>query len=585
MVGFPAVLAGAQLLVLEAWAVVALVLVGIGLLVRRAAGAAARDAGELLDCFWLGWAALLLGLQVWHLARPIDDAARAACLLAGAIGLVAGGLTPWRALARGAVRDAPALAAAVLLAVWVSNHALAGARYGDVAAYFVPTVRWLVEQRIVPGLGNLHAHYALNQSYFGYVAALEAGPFAGRSHHLANGLLALALGLRVALAAWRTLRLGRATGPVDVFYVLVAPGIFALVVSIWLTSPNPDVGVFALGTVVAAELLALAVDAPSRRLVHLRAATLLAVTGVTVKLSFAGFAAGALLVGLGLYLAAERPRARDGARQIAVLTGIGLAAIVPWIVRNVIMSGLPFYPSAVIALPVDWRVGTDVEGWLRNTVYVGGWRAIVRSPMWFAGILRNWGWQAPDVLGPIVVGLAGCGYALAVRLARRLGGLPAPALPIALVVPALASLVFCLVMSPVPRYAGATVWVLAAIGILLAAGERAWRARSPLRPVLLAVAAVATAATLRAGLDPLWLDLRDFEVTSPIRWEPRRLETGGVVNVPLGIEACGAAPLPCTPYPNPALRWRREGDLAAGFMLDPVLHARYRYDPARRVVR
>jgi hypothetical protein len=86
-------------------------------------------------------------------------------------------------------------------------------------------------------------------------------------------------------------------------------------------------------------------------------------------------------------------------------------------------------------------------------------------------------------------------------------------------------------------------------------------------------------------MDPLWLDLRDFELMSRIPWEARPLETGGVVNVPIGIEACGDAPLPCTPYPNPALRWRHEGDLAAGFMLDPVLQARYHYDPGKSVLR
>jgi hypothetical protein len=245
--------APAQALVLGTWAAIALVLVGLGSLVRRAGGATARDANDLLVSFWLGWAVLVLALQIWHLFHPIDGAARATCIAAGLLGLVLGGAEPWSRVLPGIPRNLPALLAAAALAIWLSNHALAGARYGDVAAYFVPTVRWLVEQRIVPGLANLHAHYALNQSYFGYVAALEFGPFAGRSFHLANGLVVLALGLRVVLAAWRLLRLGRAIDPQDAFYALLAPGIFALVVSIWFTSPSPDVGVFALGSVASGE--------------------------------------------------------------------------------------------------------------------------------------------------------------------------------------------------------------------------------------------------------------------------------------------------------------------------------------------
>jgi hypothetical protein len=262
-----------------------------------------------------------------------------------------------------------------------------------------------------------------------------------------------------------------------------------------------------------------------------------------------------------------------------------MSAIGPWMARNVVMSGLPFFPSAVVSVPVEWRVGTDVEGWLRNTVYVGGWRAILASPTWFLGILRNQGWNAPEVLGPIAAGLALLLAAVPVRLLRTGRGAAKPALPMALALPALASLLFCIVMSPVPRYAGATVWLLAAMGILLLAGDAICAPHGAVRPLVLILAAVATAAMLRIGMDPLWLDLRDFEVMSRIPWEARRLETGSTVNVPIGIEACGDAPLPCTPYPNPALRWRRDGDLAAGFMLDPVLQARYHYDPGRSVLR
>lgn len=503
----------------------------------------------------------------------------------GFVGLLVGGGQPWGRMRRGVVRNVPALGAGIALAVWLSNHALAGARYGDVAAYFVPTVRWLVEQRIVPGLANLHGHYALNQSYFGYVAALEAGPFAGRSFHLANGLVVLALGLRIVLAAWRLVRVGRAASLEDAFYALIAPAVLALVVSIWFTSPNPDVGVFALGMVTSAELLALVAERGSRRRFDLRAVTLFAVTGVTVKLSFAGFGAMALLTAYALWLARERPAPRVAVRELGLLAAIGMAAIGPWVARNVVMSGLPFFPSAAVSVPVEWRVGTDVEGWLRNTVYVGGWRAILASPTWFLRVLRNQGWDAPEVIGPIAVGTVLLVAAVLLRLARRARGAAGPVLPMALSLPALASLLFCIVMSPVPRYAGATVWVLAAMGILLLAGDAICAPRSIVRPLMLLLAGFTTAAMLRAGFDPLWMDLRDFELMSRIPWEARQLETGGTVNVPIGIEACGDAPLPCTPYPNPALRWRREGDLAAGFMLDPVLQARYHYDPGRSVLR
>src|SRR5262245_32048378 len=138
----------AQLLVLGTWAAVVLVLIGLGALVRRAWAAPARGADDLLVSFWLGWAVLVLGLQTWHLFHPIDVAARAVCIALGLVGLGLGGVPAWKHVRHGVLRNLAALVAAAMLAVWLSNHALAGARYGDVAAYFVPPVRWLVEPPI-----------------------------------------------------------------------------------------------------------------------------------------------------------------------------------------------------------------------------------------------------------------------------------------------------------------------------------------------------------------------------------------------------------------------------------------------------
>ena len=93
-----------------------------------------------------------------------------------------------------------------LLAVWLSKLATVGRIHGDSGAYHMPTVHWLVEHAIVPGLGNLYALFALNQSYFLYIGLLDAGPFASRPQVLANGLLLLGLFARAALGWSRLIR-------------------------------------------------------------------------------------------------------------------------------------------------------------------------------------------------------------------------------------------------------------------------------------------------------------------------------------------------------------------------------------------
>jgi hypothetical protein len=567
----------AQLLVLATWAVAALGLVGIGQLVRRLLAIGAEEPGDLLGSFWLGWAALVLSLQTWHVFLPIDWRALGAASVAAIVGLAIGGAAPWAGLLRGALRGAPALVVCALAAFWLSNHALAGARYGDSGAYFIPTVRWLRAYAIVPGLGNLHAHLAFNQPYFFWVALLDLGPFAGRSSHVANGLLILALLCQIALAAWRLARRATPARPADLFLLLMLPGVLPLGLSIFVTSAAPDIAVFLLGAVASAELVALSTQDERRRERHLRALVVLTLAAVTSKLTFAGFGAGLLVVAPVVWLWLERPGRVRAARELALLGIIVAAAIGPWIARNVVLTGCPFFPSMAIVLPVEWRVRTDIETWFRRAVNSGGVAVMLADPRWFVAQLVRWGWNAPEVLAPTVVGLV----AVLLGGVRRLWRARHPRLrsSIAIVLPALASLVFCLVNNPVPRYAGPTFSVLAAAGIIFAFGDVLLAGGAALRSLLFAAVLAATVLAARAGFDPLWLPLTGFEHNAPVRYEARQLETGLTVYVPTVSQACWDAPLPCTPFLNPALRLRREGDLQSGFVVDPELHERYRYDP------
>jgi hypothetical protein len=129
-----------------------------------------------------------------------------------------------------------------------------------------------------------------------------------------------------------------------------------------------------------------------------------------------------------------------------------------------------------------------------------------------------------------------------------------------------------------PRYTGATPWLLASHGVLLAVGDVATRRRSAARLAVLVAAVGGAAWGLSGSAEPLWLSLAELEPVGAPQIEQRRLESGLVLNVPRG-HACWDAPLPCTPFPNPALRLRRDGDLGAGFMVDPALQERYHYEP------
>jgi hypothetical protein len=203
-------------LILCAWAVLAGVLVGVGALFHRLCRTPVAGAEGWLLCFWLGWVWAVVVAVRWHLVLPIDGWVRNALAAAGVLGFVLAGRAPWVALARGVRTHVPGLLLLAVVTCWLAERALAGPQNGDSGFYHIPTVCWSLAYPAVPGLANLFAALAYNQSYFLYVALLDAGPFAGRAYHLANSILVLVLFARVLLALHRLVRLGRRCPPRDV---------------------------------------------------------------------------------------------------------------------------------------------------------------------------------------------------------------------------------------------------------------------------------------------------------------------------------------------------------------------------------
>jgi hypothetical protein len=133
--------------------------------------------------------------------------------------------------------------------------------------------------------------------------------------------------------------------------------------------------------------------------------------------------------------------------------------------------------------------------------------------------------------------------------------------------PPLASLIFCIALTPMPRYAGATMWLLAAQSVMVLLGSRLL---GPVARRTAALAAIALAALPFATGAPLWLDLHDFPPSPRPVVAAQLLPSGLQVYVPSSIHPwCWDAPLPCAPRPHPGLRLRHPPDLASGFEVEP----------------
>lgn len=541
--------------VLLTWVVLAPALVGVGLLVARAF----RSAVGPLEAFWLGVAGVLVALQWWNLALPVARLALGALAAAAACGWALEGRAALRRWGRPGWRT-PALAALLAgAALWLAARALGPLGDDDSGVYHLGAVRWASEHAVVPGIGNLHPLLAFNHGFFPFAALVGTVPWAPGVQHVANGLPALgflALSLRGALELVGRPAEGRSRAAAAAAATLLPWAIWCAQ-SREVSTANGNLLELALGGAFVVSWAEALEREGEQRGPALRAAVFLVAALVVVKFSSAG---GALGVLAAVAVASRGARLRG----LAEAAGVGLLAAVPHAAGVVLRSGYWPYPGPLVAFPVDWRMPRAmvdaVDGWVlawgRGTTahwdVPGGWA-------WLPARLEALSTEYRELVVPLAVGAALLALTLMAR--RSATGPRAPLLALAL--PALGGLTFWLLTAPSLRNVG--IWPQAFAALLASAAAaslqaRAWR----WLPVALLLVAAARTADLVTELD--------FGIPAPVldapvatgRWEENPRGTRAFV---ANTQLCWAAPLPCTPFLDPALELRDPDALGRGFRL------------------
>jgi hypothetical protein len=246
----------------------------------------------------------------------------------------------------------------------------------------------------------------------------------------------------------------------------------------------------------------------------------------------------------------------------------------PWLARGIITSGYPAYPATIGAFDVDWRVprerAVNEANWIRSWARRPGvhWSEVLGNYRWLRPWLAETMTLKFDVLFPLALAAVG-GLGIAGAAYGRRGGPGLGRRSFLFLLPHAASLVYWFVTAPDKRFAGATFWALGA-GVA-SLGVKGWARPSRTAPARVAAAGALAFAVLAnaghyrfrgagedRGFHPLPVTVLETFVT----------ESGLELSVPSeeNKEECWWAPLPCTPYPDPGLRLRREGDFRYGFV-------------------
>ncbi|MET0636180.1 MAG: hypothetical protein ABWZ25_09150 [Chitinophagaceae bacterium] len=214
----------------------------------------------------------------------------------------------------------------------------------DTDCYHIPMVKWISEYGTVPGLANLHSRYGFNSSWFMSISVLTPQGLIGQFYTSLNSLisfvftaylisklanprfaLSAAVVLVLSLASWPVIR-GNATSAgydlITAFMVIVL-----LMESLRLVVEKS-------GRHFTTELLLWPVFLFSIRIVNF---PLLILSAASVYLLW-----------------------RANRKQLMILAACSLLIIIPFLIRNLILSGYLFFPSMAVDLfAVDWKADPD----------------------------------------------------------------------------------------------------------------------------------------------------------------------------------------------------------------------------------
>jgi hypothetical protein len=246
-----------------------------------------------------------------------------------------------------------------LLVVVVALYSTLEGVNPDSGFYHLPSIRWYERFRAIPGLGNLHGRLAFNSSFLVASAAFGFTDLAGQTLFPFNGFLFLVVGWRLmgqirSATPYRFLAL---TMLILVFYYLTRQ----------VFSPTPDIWSSLLPITIFMIWLEIRPVFSIRHILLF----LLVCLSITVKLATIPIALSLLPVGWAV-------RQQLSVRHFLWLGSLGALMVVPWLIRNAILSGYLIYPFPGIDLfSFDWKIPIErvryekdfVEFWAKFHLY------------------------------------------------------------------------------------------------------------------------------------------------------------------------------------------------------------------------
>ena len=255
----------------------------------------------------------------------------------------------------------PKAIVAVFLLLLFAYATSTGIIHYDTGLYHAQSIRWIEEYGAVPGLGNLHSRLAYNSASFCLSALYSMAFLGGQSYHCCAGFLAFLL----ALTCTEGFTLKRLKKPLLSGFVRVLGIYYLLIIFDEMISPASDYFMVLSVFYIIIRWLDLLERGEESYIPY----GLLCVMGVwtfTIKFS------GALILLLTVKPACMMIKRKKG-KEIGKFLGMGLMTVIPFLIRNVILSGWLLYPFTAIDLfSFDFKIPKWVAAYDAKEIQVWG---------------------------------------------------------------------------------------------------------------------------------------------------------------------------------------------------------------------
>ncbi len=278
----------------------------------------------------------------------------------------------------------------VLLCVVFAYGTSRGYMHFDTGLYHAQSIRWIEEYGLVKGLANLHVRFAYNSAAFPLTAIYSMKDIVGQSLHTTAGFLAfisatltvdiykvfrdkhinLSDFIRISLIFYLGVIYQEMVSPASDYYAQL---IILDTLLIWTTLDEKNQYIDDLKNYIPYSLLCL-----------------LLVFGISIKFSIAFML---LLVVKPAYMMLKNRKYADTFRYLLS----GLLILLPFFIRNLLISGWLLYPSTFIdIISADWKVpkgqaqydATEIGVYGKGLNDVTKWDTPFRDwmPGWFTGL-------------------------------------------------------------------------------------------------------------------------------------------------------------------------------------------------------